>query len=86
MAILLLLVTGHMGQTIVALSLDGLEIDKSEAMFELKTLLKLNRTGDPLSLSINVFQKDWKLCVLPAFGPSETRLDRYVGMMDHMHA
>ena len=33
-------------------------------MFELKTLLKLNRTGDPLSsLHVNVFQKDQRLCV-----------------------
>ena len=45
----LLLTTGHRDQTIVALSLDSLEIDKDEAMFDLKTLIKSNHTGDPLS-------------------------------------
>ena len=34
-AILLLLTTGHTGQTIIALSLDGLDIDKDEATFNL---------------------------------------------------
>ena len=38
--------TGHKGQTIVALSLDGLEIDRAEAIFNFKPLLKYNRTGD----------------------------------------
>ena len=39
-AILLLLVTGHRGQTVVAISLDGLEIERVEAIFYLKALLK----------------------------------------------
>ena len=66
-AVLLLLVTGHRGQTVGALSLDGLEIERAEAIFDLKTLLKSNRTGDPLSsLHVNAFRKDWKLCVVSA--------------------
>ena len=66
-AILLLLVTGHRGQTIVALSLDGLEIERAEAIFDLKTLLKSNRNGNPLSsLHVNTFRKDRKLCVVSA--------------------
>ena len=39
-AILLLLVTGHRGQTVVALLVDGLKIERAEASFYLKTLLK----------------------------------------------
>ena len=48
LAVLLLLTTGHRGQTIVALSLHGLKIDRNEATFDLKTLIKSNRTGEIL--------------------------------------
>ena len=41
-AILLLLVTGYRGQTIVALSLGGLVIERVEAIFDLKTFLNSN--------------------------------------------
>ena len=67
-AILLSFVTGHKGQTIVALSLDRLEIERVEAVFYFKTLLKSNRTGDSLSsLHINVFRKYQKLSVIRAY-------------------
>ena len=66
-AILLLLVTGHRGQTIVALSLEKAEIDKKEIRFELTTLLKSNRTGDPLStVTVACFREVKKLCVVSA--------------------
>ena len=66
-AILLLLTPGHRGQTIVALSLDGLEIYCHEATFELKTLIKSNRTGDPLSMvQLATFAEDNRLCVVSA--------------------
>ena len=53
--VLLLLTTGHKCHTIIALSLDGLDIDKDEATFDLKTLLKSNCTGDLLSSPPYIF-------------------------------
>ena len=65
--ILLLLVTGHRGQTIVALSLEGLEVHKKEMVFRLDKLLKSNRLGDPLS-TITVCSYDTcpRICVVRA--------------------
>ena len=66
-AILLLLITGHKGQTIVALSLNGLDLDNKEATFDLSTLLKSNRLGDPLSsIHVSAFKDDRKLCIVSA--------------------
>ena len=66
-AILLLLVTGHRGQTIVALSLKNAHVDREEIVFELDKLIKSNRLGDPMSLvSLQRFPDDKKLCVVAA--------------------
>ena len=66
-AMLLLLVTGHRGQTIVALSLDNAHIDHDEIVFELDKLLKSNRLGDPLStVELQSFKNEKKLCVVSA--------------------
>ena len=52
---------------IVALSLDRLEIDHHEATFELKTLNKLNHTGDPLStVQLAAFPEVRRICVVSA--------------------
>ena len=61
-AILLLLVTGQRSDYCGPIS-GGLEIERVETVFDLKTLLKSNRTGYPLS-SLHV--KDRKLCVVSA--------------------
>ena len=46
----------------MALSLDGLEIDRDEATFDLKTLIKSNHTGDPLStVQLAAFLEDKRL-------------------------
>ena len=63
--ILLLLVTGHRGQTIVALSIKNLEINDKEARFEMEHLTKSNRLGDPLStVKLIAYKLDKKLCVV----------------------
>ena len=62
-AILILLITGHRGQTVIALNIETMEITKNEVTFELQKLLKSNRTGDPLSsVTMQVFAECKKLC------------------------
>ena len=47
------------------MSLHGLEIDRNEAAFDLKTLIKSNRTGDPLfTVQHTSFPDDKCLCVV----------------------
>ena len=66
-AVLILLITGHRGQTILALNVNKLEINRQEAIFDLDKLLKSNRTGDPLSsITLYSFPEDKKLCVVRA--------------------
>ena len=56
-------VLGHRDQTIVALSLDGLEIDHHEGTFELKTLIKSNRTA-----VLSAFPEDkWLVSAIRAY-------------------
>lgn len=65
--ILLLLVTGHRGQTMVALSLDNIHIHDDEIVFDLNTLLKSNRLGDTCStVAVQTFPSERKLCVVSA--------------------
>lgn len=65
--ILMLLTSGHRGQTIVALSLKMVHIEKNEIVFELDKLLKSNRLGDHLSTVVfNSFPQEKKLCVVRA--------------------
>ena len=65
LVILLLLVSGHRGQTLVALSLNKALISKDEIVFEMDTLLKSNRLGDPLStLQLLSYPREKKLCVV----------------------
>ena len=64
---LLLLVTGHRGQTMVALSLDNVILKEDEIIFELDTLLKSNRLGDSCSIiNVQSFPLERKLCVVSA--------------------
>ena len=64
LVILMLLVTSQRGQTVWALSLDGLEINE-EAVFKLRTLLKHNRQGDSLqALVLKPFPECSRLCVV----------------------
>ena len=66
-AVLMLLITGHRGQTILALKINRLELSRQEAVFDLDKLLKSNRTGDPLSsISLSAFPEDKKLGVVRA--------------------
>ena len=66
-AVLILLITGHRGQTILALNINNLEFNRQEAVFDLDKLLKSNRTGDPLSsITLSSFPEDKKLCVVRA--------------------
>ena len=66
-AVLILLITGHRGQTILALNVENLEINRHEAIFDLDKLIKSNRTGDPLSsITMCSFPEDKKLCVVRA--------------------
>lgn len=66
-AVLILLITGHRGQTVLALSLDKIEISNEEITFELTKLLKSNRVGDPLSsVTLTAFHENKKLCVVRA--------------------
>ena len=66
LAVLLLLVTSQRGQTILALSLEGMDLSVSEeAVFRLKVLLKHNRLGDKLdTLVLKPFDECRKLCVV----------------------
>ena len=61
---LLLLVTSQRGQTIVNLSLEGMEVEKDSISFRLSTLLKHNRPGDPLDSIVLTRFKDKLLCVV----------------------
>ena len=64
-AVLTLLVSSQRGQTIVNLSLDGMELEKDKVVFKMKTLLKHNRLGDPLdTLILRAFQEVKRLCVV----------------------
>ena len=66
-AILILLITGHRGQTVLALSIDKMELSRQEVVFELSKLLKSNRLGDPLStVVLTAFNQNRKLCVVRA--------------------
>ena len=65
--ILLLLVTGHRGQTIIALSLKGLVLEGEEAIFRLTKLTKSNRTGDCLStIILHTYNNCPRICVVRA--------------------
>ena len=64
LVILLLLVTSQWGQTIIALSLEGLELGEF-VVFKLKQLLKHNRLGEPLDkVVLRPFDQCKKLCVV----------------------
>ena len=66
-ALLILLITGHRRQTILALSLGKLELSKDEIRFDLSKLLKSNRTGEPLSsITLKAFPENKKLYVVRA--------------------
>lgn len=66
-AVLILLITGHRGQTVIALNIGAMEIYTDEIVFELDKLLKSNRMGDPLStVTLQAFPDNKKLCVVRA--------------------
>ena len=67
LVVLLLLVTSQRGQTILALSVDSMDMDEEERAitFKLKTLLKHNRLGDPRdSIVLRRFDQSPRLCVV----------------------
>ena len=67
LVMLLLLTTAQRGQTIVSLTLRGLQLENRQAIFHLESLLKHNRVGDPLdTLKIKAFPECRRLCVLAA--------------------
>ena len=67
LAVLLLFMPGHRGQIIIALSLDGFEISNTKATFDLKTIIKSNYTGDPVStVHLNGFPNEKRLGVVLA--------------------
>ena len=64
LAILLLLVSSQRGQTILNLSVDGMEVSDI-VTFKMKVLLKHNRVGDPLdTLRFRPFGECRRLCVV----------------------
>ena len=66
LTILLLLVTSQRGQTILSLSLKGLDLEEV-AVFRLDELLKHNRSGDALStIVLKPFDQCYRLCVVRA--------------------
>ena len=66
LAVLLLLVTSQRGQTILGLSLSGLDITEV-AVFKLEKLLKHNRLGDALdTIILKPFDQCYRLCVVRA--------------------
>lgn len=66
-AVLILLITGHRGQTVLALNISKLELTREEATFDLDKLIKSNRLGDPLSsVTLTAFDDNRKLCVVKA--------------------
>ena len=66
LSVLLLLVTSQRGQTILALSVDTLEVEEV-AVFRLKKLLKHNKLGDPLdTLILKPFDECYRLCPVRA--------------------
>ena len=63
-AMLLMLVTAQRGQTIIALSIDSLDLSEV-VIFKMTKLLKHNRLGDPLdSLVLRPFDTCYRLCVV----------------------
>lgn len=65
LVLLLLLTSGHRGQTIVALSLKNVHVTKDEVVFELDKILKSNRLGDRLTTVVfQNFPQEKKLCVV----------------------
>lgn len=77
-ALLVLLITGHRGQTILALRVDKMESSKEEIVFELTTLLKSNRLGDPLStVELKSFKECKKLCVVRAIKAYVKATDKF---------
>ena len=66
LVMLLMLTTAQRGQTVMALSIDALEMTEI-AVFRLKKLLKHNRLGEPLdSLVLRPFDECYRLCVVRA--------------------
>ena len=66
LSMLLMLVTAQRGQTIIALSIDNMDLE-DVVVFRLKKLLKHNRLGDPLdSLVLRPFDTCYRLCVVRA--------------------
>ena len=64
LAMLLLLVSSQRGQTIIALSLEGLELSEV-AIFRLTKLLKHNRLGDRLqTITFRPYDESYRLCVV----------------------
>ena len=64
LVMLLMLVTAQRGQTILALSLSGLELGET-VVFRLTKLLKHNRQGEPLdSIVLKPFDTCYRLCVV----------------------
>ena len=66
LAILLLLVSSQRGQSIVALNVEGMVLEKT-VTFKMKTLMKHNRLGDRLdTLTFRPFDSCTRLCVVRA--------------------
>jgi hypothetical protein len=66
-AVLILLITGHRGQTVIALRIDTMDISREESIFDLQTLLRSNRLGDPLtSITMAAYDRCKELCVVRA--------------------
>ena len=64
LTMLLLLVTAQRGQTIIALSVENLQLGR-ECVFKMTKLLKHNRMGDPLdTITIRPFDDCHRLCVV----------------------
>ena len=65
LAVLLLLVTGQRGQTIINLDTEQMTVDEDTVVFKMKVLLKHNRLGDPLgTLVLRAFPTCKRLCVV----------------------
>lgn len=75
--ILMLLTSGHRGQTIAALSIKNIHSHRDEVVFELDKLLKSNRIGDRLSTVTFVkFSQESKLCVVKALREYISRTEK----------
>jgi hypothetical protein len=63
----MLLITGHRGQTVIALRISSIELSREEVNVDLQTLLKSNRLDDPLSsVTMSEYDKCNKLCIVRA--------------------